>query len=159
MYNSWTYICILFDRFPWNGWTDRAKQNLRQRPKGKFCLEKCRTLELIILLHKQKNPQKFYNSLKVCSRFLKFWFHIKKMKLNGILRILVTLPAHERKTTVWKCPNQFQFILFIFVHWARSLHRKWSCISRTLGDDMLAARCLVLNSYLIDISPYISRPI
>ena len=23
---------------------------------------------------------------------------------------------------------------------ARSLHRKWSCISRTLGDEMLAAR-------------------
>ena len=34
--------------------------------------------------------------------------------------------------------------------WARSLHRKWSCSSRTLGDDMLAARCLMLNSYLID---------
>ena len=34
--------------------------------------------------------------------------------------------------------------------WAHSLHRKWSCISRTLGDDMLAARCLMLNSYLID---------
>ena len=33
---------------------------------------------------------------------------------------------------------------------ARSLHRKWSCSSRTLGDDMLAARCLMLNSYLID---------
>ena len=41
------------------------------------------------------------------------------------------------------------------VFWARSLHRKWSCSSRTLGDDMLAARCLMLNSYLIDISPYI----
>ena len=33
---------------------------------------------------------------------------------------------------------------------ARFLHRKWSCISRTLGDDMLAARCLMLNSHLID---------
>ena len=38
---------------------------------------------------------------------------------------------------------------YIFV-WVRFLHRKWSCISRTLGDDMLAARCLMLNSYLID---------
>ena len=31
--------------------------------------------------------------------------------------------------------------------------RKWSCSSRTLGDDMFAARwtrCLLLNSYLID---------
>ena len=26
----------------------------------------------------------------------------------------------------------------------------WSCGSRTLGEDMLAARCLMLNSYLID---------
>ena len=40
--------------------------------------------------------------------------------------------------------------LEITLIWAHSLHRKWSCISRTLGDDMLAARCLVLNSYLID---------
>ena len=38
----------------------------------------------------------------------------------------------------------------IFLSRAHSLHWKWSCISRTLGDDMLAARCLVLNSYLID---------
>ena len=27
---------------------------------------------------------------------------------------------------------------------------QWSCSSRTLGDNMLAARCLLLNSYLID---------
>ena len=33
---------------------------------------------------------------------------------------------------------------------ARSLYRQWSCSSRTLGDDMLADRCLALNSYLID---------
>ena len=33
---------------------------------------------------------------------------------------------------------------------ARSLHRKWLCSSRTLEDDMLADRCLMLNSYLID---------
>ena len=38
----------------------------------------------------------------------------------------------------------------VVVNRAHSLHRKWSCNSRTLGDDMLAARCLVLNSYLID---------
>ena len=33
---------------------------------------------------------------------------------------------------------------------ARFLHRLWSCNSRTSGDDMLAARCPMLNSYLID---------
>ena len=38
----------------------------------------------------------------------------------------------------------------MFKTWARSLHRSWSCSSRTLGGDMLAARCLMLNSYLID---------
>ena len=48
-----------------------------------------------------------------------------------------------------------QKLVFKLVVWARPLHRKWSCSSRTLGDDMLASRCLVLNSDLIDISPYI----
>ena len=33
---------------------------------------------------------------------------------------------------------------------ACSLHRKWLCSTRTLQEDMLAARCLMLNSYLID---------
>ena len=33
---------------------------------------------------------------------------------------------------------------------ARFLHRKWSCISRTLGDDMLAARCRMLTPYMKD---------
>ena len=40
--------------------------------------------------------------------------------------------------------------IYIAYPCARFLHRKWSCISRTLGDDMLAARCLMLNSHLID---------
>ena len=39
---------------------------------------------------------------------------------------------------------------FITISRAHSLHRKWSCISRTLGDNMFGARCFVLNSYLID---------
>ena len=34
----------------------------------------------------------------------------------------------------------------LLLDWARSLHRKGSCSSRTLGDDMLAARCLMQNS-------------
>ena len=41
------------------------------------------------------------------------------------------------------------FLFKINQFWARSLHKKWSCSSRTLGDDMLAARCLMLNSYLM----------
>ena len=43
---------------------------------------------------------------------------------------------------------QREYEEYINHFWARSLHRYWSCSSRTLGDDMLAARCLVLNSYL-----------
>ena len=30
------------------------------------------------------------------------------------------------------------------------MFKQWSCCSRTLGDDSLAARCLTQNSYLID---------
>ena len=46
--------------------------------------------------------------------------------------------------------NYFLRKLFTVAIRARFLQRKWSCISRTLGDDILSARCLMLNSYLID---------
>ena len=31
------------------------------------------------------------------------------------------------------------------IYRARTLHRKWSCGSRTLVEDMLATKCLMLN--------------
>ena len=52
------------------------------------------------------------------------------------------------KKTVYCLQTLYLFTLNI--HRAHYLHRKGLCISCTLGDDMLASRCLMLYSYLID---------
>ena len=60
--------------------------------------------------------------------------------------LIIEVRGHVRFVSIYR-GRHFPYIGYTS---EPDLHRKWSCSSRTLGDDMLAARCLMLNSYLID---------
>jgi len=58
--------------------------------------------------------------------------------------LIIEARGHVRFVSIYRRRH------FPYIGYTSEPDLMWSCGSRTLGEDMLAARCLMLNSYLID---------